>query len=290
MNNITINILGCCVSRDAFDLIQNNYIVKQYVAAFAPLFINQKIKNDIINIDKLNKYNSKNATNFYKRCIYLDISKMVMEYINEHKANYLLIDIGTIRSNYIKFDNGITTYGDVLPIIKELKSNGIILSNYQILNFDYMSKEEFLIRTNEYCDEVLKLYNRNEIILNEVRQQVILFDKSNKCITKIKNFYEVERQNKIHDFVFNAMKNRLHGSHVIPMLNQIPLDKCHRWGMNPLHFTYSYYKYVIECIDIITKKYDINVEQEKIKTLHDKYLNIFRNTYYTYLCNAFINI
>ena len=74
----TINILGCCVSRDLFGLFKNNggFDIKQCITNISPLSVcSPKLSENVICTES----DFPNSNHYAQRCNCLDLNKTVFE-------------------------------------------------------------------------------------------------------------------------------------------------------------------------------------------------------------------
>lgn len=173
---ITVNILGTCLSRDTFSMHEDDgkYEVLQYVAEFDPFYFTDKG----IEIDKeaYDKFPAKKPiTNFKKRCLFLDATKTVMDYIKEKDSDFLMIDAALFRvpsqkigKTYITLSKGRKMFCD------ELKKNGIIKKS--ISKLVYTPYEEYGEKIKGFTGEVLKVYKPEQIIIMDTRCNYTYYD------------------------------------------------------------------------------------------------------------------
>ena len=288
----TFNMLGCCVSRDIFSMHKNDggHQINQFVNEFSPFF---SFENGLeIDYDKYNNVDiSSISSNFVKRCTYLDITKNIFNYIKKKNSDYLIVDTGAVRTGYVVFENGITSYAGRISkkIIGYMVEQGIFPSPYEYLNFDYMSLREVEIRTIKYCNELKKMYAVEKIILNEIQHGFLLVDRKNKKITTFSDAYELKKKNRLMSYVFEIMKRELKGCHVIQMLHNVMCDKYHYLGWAPLHFTKGYYDYGLEAINIIISSKSMDEETERLEKCRLKWQKLYAFIFYNILYSNFVN-
>lgn len=105
--NISISILGTCISRDIFGMQKNDggYKIDRFIQSISPISAvteSMLIKNIEENYNQIDMIFS-DLSNFYKRVLISDLKKNVFEYMSEIHSDYLLIDAGTMRYNLVKY-------------------------------------------------------------------------------------------------------------------------------------------------------------------------------------------
>lgn len=118
-----INMCCCCVSRDIFGFkhedkgwnidINSNQTEKicQYINFSSPIVSNQNKNLDFLALDpskikeecikKLSK-----ISNFKFRCTTIDVSHALFDFLTKVEADYLILDNGWARYNYLQLENG----------------------------------------------------------------------------------------------------------------------------------------------------------------------------------------
>ena len=161
----TINILGTCVSRDTFSYHAQDggYKIQKYVNEFDPFFFT----GDFVKIDKAayDAYDlSGMFSNFRKRCLYLDATKTVMDYIKEADSDYLVIDSAICRNPSLKVgDTYVSGNRGKKEALDVLKKDGII--SEKVAEEIKVSPEDMEELLKPFADEVLKVYIPDRIIL-----------------------------------------------------------------------------------------------------------------------------
>jgi len=160
--NITFNILGSCVCRDSFAFQDNDggYKINFFVQNFSCLHaLDEGLELDKTKYDS---YNDSSLPNFYKRCIYLDVTKNIFNFLTEYKSDYLIIDISNVRSPYIKFENGpMVSYG-LKPYINKMIESDILPAIEDEYTFDHMPLKEVKKRTIKYINRIKDLYKEDK--------------------------------------------------------------------------------------------------------------------------------
>ena len=175
--SVTFNIYGACVSRDIFPK-DSKYTVLQYVAFSSPMSIWKKIRGGE-KIEQIEENSLQNfiGSNFNKRCVLLDHNNQTFQYLCEKESDYLILDLADVRMSLIKYGNNYTTCAStILKNKKEFKKQ---FGTYEILEvfsdgkMKNFSEEEFKECIDWFCNEILKIYPSNKIILHKYFIQFI---------------------------------------------------------------------------------------------------------------------
>lgn len=271
---ISINIAGVCVLRDTFGLHKNDggYKIKKYSSSFAPLYI----KDEPYDMD-YEKY--LNVTvgiypNFTRRNVFMDITKKSMGWVLDEKSDYILVDVGLLRTDYIQLYNGQLYYGGYKSIFETLDKEGMIPKISGIKPFDFMPDEELRNRLQEYFSKILEVYPVDKIILVEVKN---VFEKVNLDNYLMSNFQDsttvkAKNQNIWLDKCFKYSKEILKGCHIIYFPENVLGDENHHLKPAPMHYTQEYYDYALKAIDIICReKLSSDEEMKRLENLRSSY-------------------
>ena len=283
----TVNILGTCVSRDSFSMHDNDggYSILRYVNEFDPFYFTAKG----IEIDKQG-YDSYDVSsyikNFRKRCMYLDATKTVMNYIKEADSDYLMIDAAAFRMPSLLVGNTcISDSRNRAKFFGELKEKGIIK---ETVRKEYrVPLEEFDERLDDFAGEVLSVYPPERIILLELRPTYLHSD--GKKLTVFGGLDKVKEKSERCAKGFEVMRRKLAGCHVIPMPDAAVGDTNHWLGAAILHFTREFYDYVCKCVDVIVKKMPLAEEEMQIRDLHRQYTEYYYQTYFRKIEYSYAN-
>lgn len=288
---ISFNILGVCTSRDIFSRTnsKDKYTVNKYTLGFSPFFIfdegagiDPKAYYDVADKHKLP------YSNFMKRAFLLELNRQAIDYIHSQKSDYLLLDSTVFRFTYFKtadnkyFVNGIknqrTEFYKVLA--RELKLPPVA---DPCVPCDFLDDDEISRRLKNYAQKILSMYEPSKIILIR-HHNARLLKMMNGGVRFFKNEDgKLDREDNFIDLCFNKLKNALPGCHVINNLDNAVSDAAHPLGISPLHFTYGYYKYCLDCIDAITEGLSAKDEAAKLERIRIKWNHQYAFTYFAKL-------
>ena len=279
-----ISILGLCVLRDFFGMKENNggFEIDRFVQSISPISAvsNSMLQKRIDNSDEIIQNVFHDLTNFYKRLIKQDLEKSVFTYLSERKSDYLIIDAGNCRYNLLKYSaGGVDRYLTIVyeEKVKKLMDGGYLPAEAEIITLEDMKESVFEFYMDQYIDQILKLYNVEQIILVECRGVPFYINKHQNRI----HYFDYERNKKWYRDInrgYRYLRKKLKGCHLIEFPNGVIGDENHKWGLYPLHFIPEYYDYGIEAIEtIVGKKTDDEVDT--LRNLKEKYEDILKRKY-----------
>lgn len=281
----TVNILGTCISRDTFSTHPNDggYKVLKYVHEFEPFhFVCKGLEIDKQKYDAFDV--SDKITNFRKRCMYLDATKKVMDYIKEAESDYLVIDSALFRITSMRWGDTIVCVSNHRQkFFEALNKKGVLKEKFE--EIVYVPNEEFEERLEDFAQEVLKIYPPEKIILVEVRGVFANFDGEN--ISAFENIDDINKKNERIAVGFDVMKKKLAGCHIIPVLDAAVADMNHWLGPATFHYTKEVYDYQYECINVINEKLPRDEEESRIRELQRKYTEYYYKTFFNGISSAF---
>ena len=281
----TINILGTCISRDTFSTRPDDggYKVLKYVHEFDPFhFLCKGMEIDKQKYDELKA--PYKITNFRKRCMYLDATKKVMDYIKEAEADFLMVDPALCRITSMRWgDTVVCVSNNRQKFFEVLHKKGIIKENFEELI--YIPNEDFDERLEDFVQEVLKVYPPEKIILPQVRGFFVNTDGEN--ISTFENIDDINKKNIRINAAFEVLKKKMAGCHIIPALDAAVADKNHWLGPAAFHYTKEVYDYQYECVNVINEKLPRDEEERRINELQKKYTEYYYKTYFNDISYAF---
>ncbi|MDQ6600383.1 DUF6270 domain-containing protein [Bacillus salipaludis] len=229
---IILNLLGSCVTRDAFSN-KDKFSIKNYFArtSFASL-VSEPIKVDLDDIS-LN-------SNFQKKSVYQDLNKSILNTLIEEPSDYLIIDLIDERFNLVQINNSIITMSN------ELKGSGLLDKfNYVEINrfennvFDLWKKS-----VDECFNAIFKVYDPSQVILHKTIWREKYLDKSGE----IKSFSPsmingIKKQNNLLISYYEYIESFITKINIIDMTDiDLLSSENHIWGLSPYHFEDKYYE------------------------------------------------
>lgn len=281
---IDVNIFGVCIIRDIFNLPQNDtFSVKKYAQFISPYALsgNSNIIKDSASLEKyIDDYNT---SNFKKRNLKIDLTKTLSDFLSEAKSDYLLIDVACSRFDLYWFPDK-KTYTTKSLICDEIYDKDFLDKNL-LVDTDSLSDDLAYKLLDVYCENILKLYKPEQIILFEIKAlHYMLVKEKNKIIN-----WGVEQSKKYNRRIkraYDYVKLKLSGCHIIEFPNGTLLDENHYLGSAVLHYIQDYYNYCYDALKIISNKLPLEVEKISLINLkyhyehlmYDKYINVLKDT------------
>lgn len=272
---ITFNILGCCPTADAlYKLSQKDeYKVLQYIWNNPISMFSSRPKNPI-DASALSNYQ---LSNFHQRTLICDYNKETLNYIFDKKTDYIVIDILNCRLKLLE-NNG-HTVSFTNRFFRSSQDNfkkDLGIENYNLIEPSEVSDDIWKKTMDKLCNELLKHYSHNQIILNEFYgvDHYLSADK------RILNDFQSNREGKdwynpLSKKLNDMIKDNLSGIHIIQFPENVLSIAGHPWGLTPLHYMDTYLEYVNKAIEIIVQKLPCNEEKEKLSELLSLYSTMF---------------
>lgn len=270
-SKVSINIYGCCVSRDSVAFRQSKYVVPRYVQAISPLTVTS---GKPLNLKTEDFSSYENVHNFTKRCICLDANKNAIDYLVGTNADWLLFDVAELRRVVYFWRNAgimLTKNSKLTRMLSvvELYTNGEIPS--EIIPWE-LSEKELSVAVEMLCDEIFKYFSPQNIILNEFYNVDVYLNSDGELCS----FSEDEKalgtaQNKILKVANEVVKSKFKDCHIITMPFNNFADVKQRWGLSTLHYNALYYDYVERCISVIVNAASREEENERLAALYELY-------------------
>lgn len=280
---VTINILGICVSRDAFGLFDNDggFEIKKCVTNTSFLSLcSPKIADEDIAIEE----DFSKIRHYFQRCACLDINKKVFDYIAEYDADYLLVDLGTVHRPVYKVkrknaDNGkeytfITHTHALRQYSSYLNDKNIEVA--KIVQFQSQYKKVYLNYAAKFAETLKKKYPQKKIIINELKYGERYIDSEGN----IRSFIDtmLAKKNEMLSEVYAEFRKHLPDAHYIRFPGAEVLGNgMHKWGKNYFHFVMDYYEYLLEAIRITTA--NLKNEEKLLDVLYKQYTELIYKKY-----------
>ncbi|PFN04201.1 DUF6270 domain-containing protein [Bacillus cereus] len=232
----TIDILGSCVTRDAFKYDEENiFKINQYYARSSLISIYSKPVNVTLNDINL-------ESNFQKRMVYNDLTSAFRKYIKNKTGDYLLIDFIDERMSVLKSgDSYVTRSREFINSKSNLK--GTLLTGSEKLN---KWKQSALV----FSEEISKCFNVDKIILHKAlwKEQYITKDGD------IKTFEDktIAEHNELLMQYYSFIEENLKGIKTI-QLDDFHASEAHIWSLAPYHYQDEYYIEFMKQLKSLTK-------------------------------------
>ena len=240
-NTISISIHGSCVTRDAFEMKPDQFKVDVYIS-----------RNSIFSVTehplKLQRDDYSASPAYLGRMIFYDFNKMVFNVLNDKLSDYFLIDLIDERFPLLCFEKWPTckiTYSSNLRKSDVLENHELYgKQKYSLINTSDLEMDYIKEKIEKYCSEILKIYRKEQIYINESYLVGHYLDKNNKiCSFQKKQVEEYRELNQKLKKLYNLLKFYFHldNSHIIPMNKPTYACENHKWGLAPFHYEKNYY-------------------------------------------------
>lgn len=275
---VHISILGICVLRDIFRIMQSeDYIVDAFVQESHPFSI---IRNEKVLEYKDIEESSLIGEGWLKKIFLLDIRRQTFDYLRERKSDYIIIDLGEIRSELycIKADNDAMTFinGKRKEKIDALVDDGYISKVYKIANMELWTENQINSMLDIYMKRILEIYPREKIILFECLGCQYFYSDSSKQVRPFSN--SVTQMNKRVKYAFDYCCRYIPKENIVRMPDYVLSSSEHDWGKFFLHYTNEYYEYGLKAIKLITNSEPDR--ERKLMLLRDEYSKIYKEKYF----------
>ncbi|MBD5493517.1 MAG: hypothetical protein HDR12_03810 [Lachnospiraceae bacterium] len=275
---ITINVWGNCMTRDILNpLVSKGKLrVLQYVGVGTshPISAFSDKGRFEVKIDDLKDYR---GSNFEKRCFCQDINKTALDYLIERKADYLLIDLMSIRLNMLKKQKHYIVCGYPYVLNKEKVFEDYRLDNYEMVTPYDINIDTWYEYIDKFCNFILKYYSLNQIIFHECYGTAKYIDDKPPLYKTFstKRVEEVNQYNQLAKKVNTYFEEKMEGCHVIKFCENVMSDKANPLGLHPLHYEKSYYEYGAEAVKIICQNFFDDEEAVVLEELRKNYTDKF---------------
>ncbi|WP_026658287.1 DUF6270 domain-containing protein [Butyrivibrio sp. AC2005] len=249
----SLNLLGCCVIRDIFGLHENDggYQIKRYVQLPSPVSIVNK--SPLLREIKIDDVVFLGQNSFVSRCQFLELNKQVEHYIAEDPADFFVVDVAEFRRKLLYFpetDGWLSENYRLKGMLDKYIMAGIVPGTYETYDPLELNESELTRYLTAYCEMLDRLYEREKIILVEVKTGRIPTgcegDELAKAEAVTSRIFD-----KRMEYAYEFVKNRMAGVNVIEFPDNVILNYKHKWGRNLLHYENDYYDYALTAIDNI---------------------------------------
>ena len=262
-----VSIFGSCYTRELFNYSQNHevncYVLQQ---SLFTLFSNPLPL-------RLEDARSVDNTNFMNRMMYYEFNKLGLKSVLESESDKLVIDFADCRYDIYEIEN---VEGSRIIYTHDARAtfdNIATIESYPKLQKRYLSVVEEISNkelnniVKTFCEEILKKYKPEDVILIKMKMAKWYYEKNEKTI--FQNNFHLSREkfiNKIEKLFLKYMPDcKTLKTKFLPIANIN-----HRFGgPHPLHFEDVYYQYKMNLLDDLlnNKNNQIKIEEDYKKTL-----------------------
>lgn len=266
----TYDILGSCVSRDPFAMVENDYKLHRYFARTSLISLYSEPINIALEDIKL-------PSAFQQRMIHFDLTNNFRKYITYTKSDYIILDFIDERMDLLKHKNSYIT----------------VSSEFKNSNLKVLYKGETVAKTEDnlslweehakkFIDEVKKYKKPSQIILHKAFWKEQYYTTSNELVSfDVEKIAQARKYNRILEHYYSFIEKEFEGIKIIEPKGYYA-DENHKWGLSQFHYESAYYKEFMKQFNAIQRKKTvdspINPQEQVFKgELDVKY--IFKKTY-----------
>lgn len=244
---IKVDILGSCVSRDAFNYLnENDFKLGKYFARSSVISLYSNpvpVKMEDIKL----------PSTFQQRMVYWDLTKEFSKYIKNVTSDFIILDFIDERIRILK------TRDTYITRSREFASSGLTISG--VIFPDEERLELWKEKAQHLVNDLKSTYLPERIILHKSFWKTKYKGKDGK-IHEFKD-PEIDHNNKLLNEYYKFIQNQIPEVNVI-QLDQYISDENHIWGLSPFHYEEEYYMNFIEQVNkIVTSNRDGYVTSRK---------------------------
>ncbi|UBR28743.1 DUF6270 domain-containing protein [Bacillus sp. SD-4] len=238
----TYDILGSCVSRDPFAMVENDYKLHRYFARTSLI----SLYSEPINI-ALEDIKSPSA--FQQRMLHFDLTNNFRKYITYTKSDYIILDFIDERMDLLKHKN---SYITVSTEFKNSNLKGIYKGETVEKTEDNLSLWEE--HAKKFINEVKKYKKPNQIILHKAFWKEQYYTKSNELVSfDAEKISQAQKYNRILEHYYSFIEKEFEGIQIIEPKGYYA-DENHKWGLSPFHYESAYYNEFMKQFSTIQRK------------------------------------
>lgn len=243
MKNITS--LGSCVSRDVFNLVQDRYKVLLNIQR-NPI---KTMFGEPLKLDGY-AYNRAGEGGWISRMIKYNCEKLIPAVLSENPTDYIIIDLVAERTPVGMYEYQSKHYLlPLFPVFLKLAENVPELKHIKKIMVSEISEEELDDCIGKFVQMLLQIYKQQQIVIHRFLPVKQYVDENMKLCDFTNPWYDAE--NLHMNTMYDKLEKLLPEAHVIKMPDCVFGDKFNRWGARFTHLYETYYKYVLDCMDII---------------------------------------
>ena len=258
-----INILGSCVTRDAFSKTQRDFHIEKYVARHS---LHSIVSKPLIDSKELRKILDSNTWN--QEMLFEDISKNSLDVFN---CEFLIVDLVDERLNYYQIEDIVLTETFMLN-----KSN--ILNDYPNKKLIKRGSKVDLDQWRETCKKLKEklVANNIKVIFHEAFFSTHYKDENGQLVA-FENQNKIENQNKNLKHFQEIFKEIIEPHHIISIDRKNLIGSIRKGTYEPFHYIPEYYKeLIVELKSIFNTHYPIEqIPTHKLSSHQSEWINLF---------------
>lgn len=261
MAKTKIDVFGSCVVRDIFRFgnAEQYQLCSVVARQSVPSLFAEPIKENINRIDW------SGINNYEKRQLLINMRKTGLDLLENSNGEWIILDLAEDRFNLyqIPLKNGaskITKWPSMEMMKDQFQQKKVISDEIIEIDFDKILWKEVEQAYVQFASILKARYTQEKVIILEVKEATELVKNTLEIVPY--NSQTSQRRNIYLNKVYRLLKKLLPQAHYIKMPTNTFMDENHIWGILPLHFQESYYRYAKEAVDNITKnKMTYSLEQ-----------------------------
>lgn len=249
----TFTVFGSCVSRDVFRFLDSDRYEVSRTFGRSSIFtlFSEKMPLEMSTIDV------QGIANFEKRMLLGSFNKTILEELRNTTSEWLFIDLAEERWDLLETNGGKTLLTDTY-VMKRLYKNifsdgpysGQGVKRIKIDQLGEKTQKEIISR---FSNIIKNKFSQDHIIILEVYQgKEYLNNQGELCRFETSAEEFDERNNRLRK-MYQLIRAELPNAHFIKMPTDCICVESHLWGLLPLHYSDSFYKYAAEAVENITK-------------------------------------
>jgi Family of unknown function (DUF6270) len=226
---VAIDILGSCVTRDAFAMVENDYTLASYnpraslISVYSP-----PLEVDISEIGLKSEYQ--------QRLVYLDVTKHFRAYVRATTADVLIVDFVDERLGVVELD------GTYISNSFEFRQSQLRRAvGGRAVEFDHDYVELWKASALQLCADVNERPFKNVILHKAYYMDTYInADGVRGPITDPAVVQKIQPNNELLARMYDFIEARIPGIGIIMPVGH-SADEKHRWGPSPFHYEQAYY-------------------------------------------------
>lgn len=230
-------IIGSCVTRDAFELLESSTGIK-VVEYFARTSLGSLFAEPLSSVDL-----SGIKSNFQKRIVEYDLEKHFLNYIDTADFDLLIYDPIDERFNLLDYGDGVrVTLSNESSVVLDRNAASTIASGsdsfYSYWEDGWRKLLDLLRKKNKYSSLLV-----NNVQWSERTESGASFDKSHNSVA-------IAKANAFLNKLYSRMRQDLDESHFIHKVDDLFVGAdTHKWGVSPFHYINAPYERLIKRLD-----------------------------------------
>lgn len=236
MDKTRVLVFGSCVSRDAFELVENiegRFVVVDYFArsSFASLAFPKMVNQEVL---------ERVVSPFQKRMVFRDMNKCFFERLAIRDYDFILVDLIDDRFNIVGGSGGGVTYSNELRAAMRPKKPACFIRSG---SKDYIELWER--GASKVFDLIFSLGLERRVFINKVFWSEL---PSGKSFDSYPCFLGSGQANEYLASRYSFLERHFGVDGLDYGRDLFVSDFDHKWGCSPFHYVNDFYKETIRCL------------------------------------------